>query len=74
MPTATTVASFAFMLPVATPPNAIVFGGGHLKIPQMATIEFVMNLVGVILVVVFVLGWLPFSWGIDVTTVPPWYD
>ena len=74
MLTATTVASFAFMLPVATPPNAIVFGGGHLKIPQMATIGFVMNLVGVMLVVVFVLGWLPFSWGIDVTTVPPWYD
>ena len=38
------------MLPVATPPNAIVFGSGWVDIPRMARVGFWMNLVGVILV------------------------
>ena len=39
--------SCAFMLPVATPPNAIVFGGSHiLTIPQMARYGLVLNLIG----------------------------
>lgn len=43
---ATISASFAFMLPVATPPNAIVFGSGYLTIPQMAQTGFALNLMG----------------------------
>ena len=56
-------ASFAFMMPVATPPNAIVFGSGHVTIGQMVRAGFVLNLLGVgvitvaaYTVVVWVLG------------------
>ncbi len=47
---ATISASCAFMLPVATPPNAIVFGSGYLTIPQMAKNGLLMNLIGVLIV------------------------
>ncbi len=42
-------ASCAFMLPVATPPNAIVFSSGYVTIPQMVRAGFVLNLIGVVL-------------------------
>jgi sodium-dependent dicarboxylate transporter 2/3/5 len=42
-------ASCAFMLPVATPPNAIVYGSGRITIPQMAKAGLVMNVMGIIL-------------------------
>ena len=65
-----TAASFAFMLPVATPPNAIVFGSGYITIPQMARVGFGLNVLGVLLITLVALFWLPFAWGIDVTNVP----
>ncbi|MDO6710620.1 DASS family sodium-coupled anion symporter [Aliiglaciecola sp. 2_MG-2023] len=46
----TLAASCAFMLPVATPPNAIVFASGLLNIPQMIKAGFVLNIVGLILI------------------------
>ncbi|MDX3775122.1 DASS family sodium-coupled anion symporter [Chromatiaceae bacterium AAb-1] len=50
---AAVAASFAFMLPVATPPNAIVFGAGKLKIADMAKAGLFLNLTGIVLIVAF---------------------
>ena len=47
----TIAASCAFMLPVATPPNAIVFATGMLTIPQMVRAGFFLNLIGIVIVV-----------------------
>ncbi|HJX71773.1 MAG TPA: SLC13 family permease, partial [Bacteroidales bacterium] len=47
---ATISVSCAFMLPVATPPNAIVFGSGYIEMHHMARTGFFLNLMGVIIV------------------------
>ncbi len=47
-------ASCAFMMPVATPPNAIVFGTGRLKIADMIRAGFLLNVLGIIVVVICV--------------------
>ena len=47
---ATVSASCAFMLPIATPPNAIVFGSGKIQMGQMIGYGIWLNLLGVILI------------------------
>lgn len=49
-------ASCAFMLPVATPPNAIVFGTGHIKQKEMMRIGFVLNIACIAALTLF--AWL----------------
>lgn len=63
-------ASCAFMLPVATPPNAVVFGSGYLRIPDMAKAGFVLNIIGVLLVTAAIYFLLPAVWGIDLHSIP----
>lgn len=50
----TMASSCAFMLPMATPPNAIVFASGFVKVPQMARVGIILNLIAVgLLILVF---------------------
>ena len=39
--------SCAFMLPMATPPNAIVFASGYIKVHEMARVGIILNLIAV---------------------------
>ena len=52
-------ASCAFMLPVATPPNAIVFGSGLLSIPKMARAGFWLNVSGIVVVMLAAMVFAP---------------
>lgn len=53
-------ASCAFMMPVATPPNAIVFSSGKVTIPEMIRAGFALNITAIILVFIFI----QFIWGL----------
>jgi sodium-dependent dicarboxylate transporter 2/3/5 len=67
---ATLSSSMAFMLPVATPPNTIVFASERLKISNMMKAGFAINIMGIILVsiLVYFLGDILF----DLSTFPDW--
>jgi len=67
---AAVAASCAFMLPVATPPNAVVFGSGYLRIPDMVSKGIVMNIISIIVVTLFVFFLLPEVWNIVVEGFP----
>ncbi|KAB7530342.1 DASS family sodium-coupled anion symporter [Flagellimonas olearia] len=60
----TTAASCAFMLPVATPPNAVVFGSGYIRIPDMVRTGFLMNLISILVLAIAVYFLLPLFWKI----------
>ena len=62
---ATVAASCAFMLPVATPPNAVVFGSGYLRIPDMVRRGVWMNCASIVVVLLFVYFLLPWLWNFD---------
>lgn len=63
-------ASCAFMLPVATPPNAVVFGSGYLRIPDMAKAGFLLNIAAVVLITLAIYFYLPLVWDLDLTSIP----
>ncbi|MFO7778989.1 MAG: DASS family sodium-coupled anion symporter [Nitriliruptoraceae bacterium] len=56
-------ATCAFALPVATPPNAIVFGSGFVTIPQMVRVGLVLNVIGTVLIVAVSVWLAPLLFG-----------
>lgn len=68
----TLACSCAFMLPVATPPNAIIFGTERLRIYDMVRLGIIINLIGVVLITtgIYLVGTSVF--GIDVASFPEW--
>lgn len=67
---ATTAASCAFMLPVATAPNALVFGSGELQLKHMVRYGLVFNLISVGIITLAVYYLLPLIWGLQVEGYP----
>lgn len=67
---ATAAASCAFMLPVATPPNAVVFGSGYLQMKDMVRTGIWMNIISIVLLTIFVYYLLPWIWGFQLNHFP----
>lgn len=65
-------ANCSYMMPVGTPPNAIVFGSGLITLPQMARAGMLLNvlLVPIVVVVLWLLG--PYVFDIQMNTLPAW--
>jgi solute carrier family 13 (sodium-dependent dicarboxylate transporter), member 2/3/5 len=69
---ATLSASMAFMMPVASPPNAIIFGTGRISVIQMAKTGFILNLLGALLVATFMYLWGVYVFDIQLFEFPDW--
>ncbi|WP_440999768.1 SLC13 family permease [Fodinibius sp. SL11] len=67
-------ASCAFMLPVATPPNAIVYSSGKISIPEMSKAGLWLNLVFVLLLTVGTFTLMNYVFGIEVGVLPEWIN
>jgi sodium-dependent dicarboxylate transporter 2/3/5 len=63
----TIAASCAFMMPVATPPNAVVFGSGYLRIPDMIKSGIWMNIISILFLTLMVYYFLPIIWDFNLT-------
>jgi sodium-dependent dicarboxylate transporter 2/3/5 len=69
---ATVSASMAFMLPVATPPNAIVFGSKRLEVMQMARTGLILNLLGAVLITLITYFWSTWVFDYNLFELPAW--
>ena len=69
---ATIACSFAFMFPVATPPNAIIFGKNQIEIREMAQTEMWLNIAGIIVIALAIIFIGQFILGIELSEFPDW--
>jgi len=67
-------ASYAFMLPVATPPNAVVFGSRQVTITQMVRAGLILNIFGWLLITAVAGLLMPLLWSIDPAILPSWIN
>lgn len=66
----TIASSCAFMLPVATAPNAIVFGSGTLQMKDMVRAGFLLNIFATLLISIYAYYVLPMIWEFDFNGFP----
>ena len=69
---ATIAGSLAFMLPVATPPNAIIFGSKRITVMQMARTGFLLNLIGIVIVTLITYYFCTLVFDITEGVFPEW--
>tara|TARA_B100001093_G_scaffold376845_1_gene362050 strand:+ start:98 stop:1561 length:1464 start_codon:yes stop_codon:yes gene_type:complete len=69
---ATIAASCAFMLPIATPPNAVIFGSGKIKISDMIRAGFLLNIISLFLISVASFVLIQYVFNININTLPTW--
>lgn len=69
---ATLAASLAFMLPVATPPNAIIFGTNRITIKDMVKTGILLNIIGIIISTLVMYFWGTLVFEIDISVFPDW--
>ncbi|TMU88253.1 DASS family sodium-coupled anion symporter [Bacillus sp. BHET2] len=63
-------ASCAFMMPVATPPNAVVFGSGFIKMGDMVKAGVWLNIISIVFITLLVYFFMPIVWGVDLGVIP----
>ena len=68
----TLASSLAFMLPIATPPNAIVFGSRQLRIKDMILPGLILNILGIVVVTLAMYLWGTNMFDIDLSQFPEW--
>ncbi len=67
-------ASCAFMLPIGTPPNAIVFGSGLISIPQMARTGLLLNIIAILILTFMCFGLATLVFDIDAGVLPTIFE
>ena len=70
MAAAALASSCAFMLPVATPPNAVVFSSGYIRMQDMVKTGFWLNLISILVISLFIYFLLPLLWDINLQEFP----
>jgi len=62
----------AFMFPIATPPNAIVYGSGKIRMWDMVKAGIFLNLIAIVLITLFTMFWGSIALDVDLLSFPAW--